>query len=667
MRTIQYQPKIDGLRALAVISVIFYHLKINFFEGGFIGVDIFFVISGYLITSIILSEIKRGDFNLRVFIIRRIKRLLPAIIFVSIFATFFGFLILSPDDLINFSKSIISSIFFFSNILYWTESNYFNTVSEFKPFLHTWSLGVEMSFYLIWPLILFFLIKFLQKKYLIFFIIFSVFISLLLIEFIYTKGLVFETDVFNGFFYGKYVSDTLFYGAPFRFFEFFFGCLLCFIPKKQYSNLANQTFYILGFILIFSSILILDNNSKIPSFALIPVLLGTSLIIFFEEKNFLIKILNNKIMINIGLISYSLYLIHWPLISLYKYYNLGSLGNYDKIIILIFSFLISIFMYFFIEKPWRFNYSKSKKIFSISVMFIVIGFSFLSINQSGFINRLNENEKKLYFKLKTTAQDEYCKPQKSIFKNVNEKICVNGDELYANIILLGDSNARMWYKPFEKFSKKNNLNFVNYSRICNNFPHPSDFNYFLINDFIFKNFENCNEINTNAEILIIGNAWFNYQFSKFNKEIVRGYINNINIIKKNKNFKNIKKIIIFGQIPAFESKNLDITSCLTRPKFFKKEVSCKNYYKNFSEKKFFLEKIKDFNIEFNQEINKKLIKNYEVLFINPTDSLCNKNDCMQISENNDFFYKDSNHISNYGANFIYNKNKKLIESFLTRK
>ena len=125
--------------------------------------------------------------------------MLPAIIFVSIVAICFGFLILSPDDLINFSRSIIASIFFISNILYWTESNYFNTISEFKPFLHTWSLGVEMTFYLMWPLMLLLFVKFLNSKKIIFFILITSILSILFIEYIYTKGLVFETDALNGF------------------------------------------------------------------------------------------------------------------------------------------------------------------------------------------------------------------------------------------------------------------------------------------------------------------------------------------------------------------------------------------------------------------------------------------------------------------------------------
>jgi len=166
MKTIQYQPKIDGLRAIAV-----------------------------------LSDKKRGIFNFKNFLIKRIKRLLLAIVFVALLTICFSFLILSPDDLINFSRSIITSIFFVSNILYWTESNYFNQISEFKPFLHTWSLGVEMSFYLIWPIILIFLIKLLKQQQIVFFLITTSILSLVFIEYIYTKRLLFETDIFRGFFY----------------------------------------------------------------------------------------------------------------------------------------------------------------------------------------------------------------------------------------------------------------------------------------------------------------------------------------------------------------------------------------------------------------------------------------------------------------------------------
>ena len=194
MKNAPYQPEIDGIRAIAVFAVVFYHLKISFINGGFVGVDIFFVISGYLITNIIKSEVERKKFSYRLFFIKRFKRLLPALVFVSLVSFIFAFFILSPSDYSNFSKSILSSILFTSNIFFWTQSNYFDQISEFKPFLHTWSLGIEMTFYLVWPLLLFLLVKYSNKFFSLIIIITTIIFSIILIEFIFSKGLILETQ-----------------------------------------------------------------------------------------------------------------------------------------------------------------------------------------------------------------------------------------------------------------------------------------------------------------------------------------------------------------------------------------------------------------------------------------------------------------------------------------
>ena len=160
---LKYIPEIDGLRAIAVILVVFYHLKIPFFSGGFLGVDIFFVISGYLITKIIYHNYDNKNFNFFNFLIKRIKRLFPALLFVLLIVVSFGYLILSPVDYVKVAKSAISSFFFISNFYYWSESNYFDQINEFKSLVHTWSLGIEMSFYLIIPFIILFFKKFNKK------------------------------------------------------------------------------------------------------------------------------------------------------------------------------------------------------------------------------------------------------------------------------------------------------------------------------------------------------------------------------------------------------------------------------------------------------------------------------------------------------------------------
>ena len=149
----QYRPEIDGLRALAVIPVLLFHAKFDFFKGGFIGVDIFFVISGYLITSIIYNEIKNNTFSIVNFYERRIRRIFPALFFVCFASIPFAWFWLLPSDFQDFSQSLVAVSLFSSNFLFWKESEYFSTAAELKPLLHTWSLAVEEQFYFFFPLL----------------------------------------------------------------------------------------------------------------------------------------------------------------------------------------------------------------------------------------------------------------------------------------------------------------------------------------------------------------------------------------------------------------------------------------------------------------------------------------------------------------------------------
>ena len=149
-----YRPEIDGLRAIAVLSVIFFHAGISIFKGGFVGVDIFFVISGYLISTIILKDIEKKNFNINYFYQRRARRILPALIITIALTLPFALLLLPPDDLKSFAKSIFSSLTFWSNFQFSAESGYFEIPGEYKPLLHTWSLSIEEQFYIFWPLII---------------------------------------------------------------------------------------------------------------------------------------------------------------------------------------------------------------------------------------------------------------------------------------------------------------------------------------------------------------------------------------------------------------------------------------------------------------------------------------------------------------------------------
>ena len=164
MATKDYKPQIDGLRALAVLPVIFFHAGFKSFEGGFVGVDIFFVISGYLITKLILEDLYNNKFNLGNFYLRRARRLLPALFFVILTTIPFSIFLMSNDQLIYYSKQIFSVIFFISNFFFWKNSGYFDPESDLQPLLHTWSLAVEEQFYIFFPIFLILMFKYFKKK-----------------------------------------------------------------------------------------------------------------------------------------------------------------------------------------------------------------------------------------------------------------------------------------------------------------------------------------------------------------------------------------------------------------------------------------------------------------------------------------------------------------------
>ncbi len=245
---IKYRPEIDGLRAIAVFAVIFYHIKLPFlspfFRGGFIGVDIFFVISGYLLTLIILKELETdGKFSFSNFYERRARRILPTLFFVMLVSLPFAWMYLIPTTFVDFAKSIVSSIFFISNYYFYNlnlGSTYFTTAYE--PFLHTWSLSVEEQFYIFFPIIIFFCFKFF-KNYLTTILITGLLISLLLAD-------------LGGKIHNSYYSSLVFYNPITRFFEFLAGSLLArleFNSSRSDNKFLNQTMPIIGLFLIFFS------------------------------------------------------------------------------------------------------------------------------------------------------------------------------------------------------------------------------------------------------------------------------------------------------------------------------------------------------------------------------------------------------------------------------
>lgn len=359
----KYRPEIDGLRAIAVFPVILFHAGFELFSGGFVGVDVFFVISGYLITTILIDDIEGNRFNIINFYERRARRILPALFFVMLCCIPFALMWMIPSQLKDFSQSLAAVSLFSSNILFWLESGYFDAAAEEKPLLHTWSLAVEEQYYLIFPIFLFIAFRF-GKNRVLWTIVILAAISLALSEWGW-----------------KNKPAANFYLAPMRAWELFAGSIAAFILQRKGVQTSN-TLSLLGLAAIFFSIFSYDENTPFPSvYALVPVTGVVLLVLYAGKETLAAKLLSTKILVGIGLISYSAYLWHQPLFAFARIRSLEAPSEYLMLSLIALSLALAFLSWKFIESPFRDKKSYSRKaIFSASCVF---GTLFLSLGLAG--------------------------------------------------------------------------------------------------------------------------------------------------------------------------------------------------------------------------------------------------------------------------------------------
>lgn len=440
---IKYRSEIDGLRALAVIPVIFFHAGFSFFSGGFVGVDVFFVISGYLITTIIIKELNNNTFSIKRFYERRARRILPALLLVILISSIISFIFLTRSELASYFKSVIATLLFFSNFYFYKTTPYFRSESDLEPLLHTWSLSIEEQFYIIFPILLLLFHNFL-KKYIFLILIFGFVASLFICQFL-----------------ALYSGGTLnFYFTFSRAWELALGAICAHIliyKNLSYPSLIKNLLSTIGIILIMFSIFFFSRQTIFPSFYTLVPTVGTSLIILFADRDtFINKILSIKFLVSIGLISYSLYLWHQPLLAFGRIF-FDDLSTFKKLILIFLSVLMSIFSYFFIEKIFRDKnkidfkfYFKTIAITSIFlVLFSHVTYNFFSSKNSTEANlaKLLVNKNAVY----ATKMDErkFIK-NRIIYENLKPKILVIGssritqisnDNFNKQILNLGVSGA----------------------------------------------------------------------------------------------------------------------------------------------------------------------------------------------------------------------------------
>ena len=424
----EYRPEIDTLRAIAVIAVIIYHAKIYLFgnlifSGGFLGVDIFFIISGYLITSIILKElIEKESFSFKNFYIKRVRRIIPALLFIILVSIPFSWIYLFPTDLVNFSKSVLYSLGFGSNFYFhFSGLEYGSPEGLLKPFLHTWSLSVEEQYYILFPIGLVAVFKYFRKQ-LIYFLAICFAISLLMAD------------------WGSknYISAN-FYFLHARIWELILGSLVAYFEIKLghrgQDKILCQVLPILGLILIGYSFISFDNETFHPSFYTLLPTIGVTLILWFTSKgNFILRILSYKLFVKVGLISYSLYLWHYPIFSFANHLEIFFDNNLGKLFLIIITFILSVFTYYFIEQPAR-KLNSLKIVFSLLFIFsvIIVTYSTTTILMDGFSKRIKVKN----YQVKPTFY--YLEQDNKICFNRNNEYCDFGSK-EKKIIILGDSH-----------------------------------------------------------------------------------------------------------------------------------------------------------------------------------------------------------------------------------
>jgi peptidoglycan/LPS O-acetylase OafA/YrhL len=438
----RYRPEIDGLRAVAVIPVILFHAGVQTFSGGFVGVDIFFVISGFLITSIIAAELNQGRFSILTFYERRARRILPALFLVMATTLPLAWLWLLPQEMQDFSQSLVAVPTFTSNLLFWQTSGYFAPATELKPMLHTWSLAVEEQFYVFFPLLLM-LIWRLGMKWV---------LAVLLVAALGSLGAAEWTA------HTKPIAS--FYLLPTRAWELLVGAFVALYMARPRSGpptpaMTAQLGSAVGLALVTYAVFWYDKQTPFPGLYALPPTLGAALIILFASPQTAVgKLLASKPFVSIGLISYSAYLWHQPLLALAKY----KMGHpHDQSILLMLaaaSLALAWLSWRYVEAPFRNPKAFTRQqIFGLSLAgnALFIGLGVWGNLAEGYPNRFLRMDAVYAHRGEPLQRLEECFLLTANASTLNVDNCAKRKGRPGNILLLGDSHAASVYPGLAEY------------------------------------------------------------------------------------------------------------------------------------------------------------------------------------------------------------------------
>ena len=659
---VNYRPEIDGLRAIAVISVILYHAKITvsgnlLFAGGYVGVDVFFVISGYLISRIILNENNNNSFSLSNFYERRARRILPMLLFIIFIFSFFAWNSLQPLSFVEYAQSSISSIFFGSNFFFYNvTSEYAAENSLLKPLLHTWSLSVEEQFYIVYSILLISLLKN-SKKY--------AYIGIVLIT---IASLVYAE------FHLSINPSLNFFNPISRFWEFLIGFFLAhreFLDKNRKISIYERFLPEIGMTFILVSVLVLmDDLTPHPGIYTILPVLGTAFIIYSNNpSSFIIKIISTRALVFTGLISYSAYLWHYPIFAFFRLRNDPNI--YEIIFLITITFFLSFLTYKFVEKPFRNKKIISTKKFLILLfvaVFLLLSFSLFVIKNNGFINRSSqiisiENYQTDNKKLRKERLESFEKKNKRRFKNVPYKV-----------LIIGNSHAEDLFNAFQE-----NIDLIHeFDFIKAHIPEVSclyespnknssniDSEYF---DSLNKNSSNIDSFYKSPEYkdataIVVSTAYAKRTCWNNKKILVHDFLGLKDLATRTKS--DGKKLIVFSPRPEFYDLDNQIISDYVYNKYKDQDsFSSINDFDIFREESNRL-LFKNIDKEIARENNKvaKSINTLNVFYGQSFPLVCSVENqyCESITPDGHKIYYDKEHWTLEGSKYF---GKKLIDSDL---
>ncbi|NQY30246.1 MAG: acyltransferase [Flavobacteriaceae bacterium] len=670
MKKLSYLNHIDALRAIAVLLVILFHLDIHLFKGGFIGVDVFFVISGFLITRILKNEFSEtGKVDFKNFYLKRIRRLIPTL-YLVIFLTFIlTFLAFSPSDFMNATNSMFKSSIAISNFHFLGESDYFDTASNFKPLLHTWSLAIEEQFYLLYPITLFLLMRLFSKKKN------GVIISLLVLFFLslfytfYTSK--FGVSVrFHDLFLPKDdssigLSSMQFYLLPFRMFEFLTGGIIALIVvNKLKSEYLKLILNIIGLSLIIASAIVLSKNTLYLSTLNLLPCIGAGILLYFPPSKYLSLLFENKFLKHIGKISYTLYLIHWLIIVIYRYIFDGEFNSFEQIGLFILMILLSSVIYKYYETPLRYTsatYSiktnTSLIIYLIAGILSIYAIKLIVNNNDGWLWRLDDKNIELIERFGNTK--DYNKNNwgaAGYRPGWVGKTPEKGTE--PDMIWIGDSHAAHYLYGLDNVLVKEHNKKIYISDWITTLKLPD----IIRNDedgYAKKSKEhfaaNLKLIQKHKKsIIAMSHSWMGGldrgeilnqktgKYEKFPKDSTKFLLLVQKIEKFHKMIGEDRKLLIFGSCsPRTGTNKLNFVEKLLRPKYITKNatslIPTSSTYK-----------INKFESELNSYFLKYFSKSKNIIFINPADAFCENGLCLEFN-GSEIYFSDASHLSKDGS------------------